>query len=128
MSTDRNEVRSRNLHSVVNSICSIINTHITFNNLVYFKLKNSSRAIPSDIIAKCSNMAFNVETLHSKIFITLNAFWSRNVNRQQQERSQIVIFSGLSLSCQSNSQKLTRFKIAAGNFFTKAVFQPENFT
>ena len=35
--------------------------------------------------------------------------WSRNVHGQQQERSEILIFSGLSLSRRPNSEKLASF-------------------
>ena len=48
------------------------------------------------------------------------------VHRQPPERSDVFIFSCLSLWCRSNSEKLMRFKIAAhtlmtfaGDFFTE---------
>ena len=51
---------------------------------------------------------------------------------QQPERSEIFIFSGLSLSRRSNSEKLTRLKIAAdnlivfaGEFFTEEIEDPK---
>ena len=47
---------------------------------------------------------------------------------QQPERSEIFIFTGLSMSRRSNSEKLTRLKIAidnlivfAGEFFTEEI-------
>ena len=43
------------------------------------------------------------------VLITFNVLWSRNVHRQQPERSDIFLFSTLSLSHQSNSEKTTRF-------------------
>ena len=68
--------------------------------------------------------------LHCKLVSILisNVLWSCNVQRQQPERIEIFIFPGLSLSHQSNSENLTRFKIAAdtlmtfaGEFFTKEI-------
>ena len=51
---------------------------------------------------------------------------------QHPERSEIFIFSGLSLSRRSNSEKLTRLKIAAdnlivfaGEFFTEEIEDPK---
>ena len=57
-------------------------------------------------------------------FLSPNGLRWCNVRRQQPERSEIFIFSGLSLLYRSNSENLTRFKIAAdtmtfaGEFFT----------
>ena len=45
------------------------------------------------------------------VFKLVSVLWSRKVHRQQQERSEVFIFSGLSLSRRSNSEKLTGFKI-----------------
>ena len=50
---------------------------------------------------------------NSSQFLSPNVLWSRNVQRQQPERIEIFIFSGLSLSHRSNGENLTRFKIAA---------------
>ena len=62
-----------------------------------------------------------------------NLFWSRNIQRQQPERSEIFIFSGLSLSRRSDSEKPTRFKIEAdilityaGEFFTEEIEDTES--
>ena len=59
-------------------------------------------------------------------FLSPNVLWSCNVHGQLPERSDIFTFSGLSLWRRSNSEKLTRFKIAAdtlmtfaGEFFTE---------
>ena len=54
-----------------------------------------------------------VHIVNSSQFLSPNVLWSRNVQRQQPERIATLIFSGLSLSHPSNSENLTRFKIAA---------------
>ena len=71
--------------------------------------------------------------VNSSEFLSPNALWSCNVHRQQPERSKIVIFSGLSLSHRSNSENLTRFKIAAdilmafaGEFLTEEIEDTES--
>ena len=56
---------------------------------------------------------FKKGLVNSSQFLALNVLWSCNVHRQQPERSKIFIFSGLSLSHRSNSEKLRRLKIAA---------------
>ena len=74
--------------------------------------------------------------LHCKlvsILISPNVLWSRNIQRQQPEESETFIFSGLSLSLRSDSEKLTRFKIEAdilitfaGEFFTEEIEDTES--
>ena len=51
--------------------------------------------------------------VNSSQFLSPNVLWSCNVHRQQPERSKIFIFSCLSLSYRSNSEKLRRLEIAA---------------
>ena len=71
--------------------------------------------------------------VNSSQFLSPNVLWSCNVHRQQPERSNIFIFSGLSQSHRSNSEKLRRFKIAAdiliafaGEFFTEEIEDTES--
>ena len=71
--------------------------------------------------------------VNSPEFLSPNVLWSCNVHRQQQEKSKIFIFSSLSLSHRSSSEKLTRFKIAAniliafaGEFFTEEIEDTES--
>ena len=71
--------------------------------------------------------------VNSSQFLSPNVLWSCNVHRQQAERSKIFISSGLSLSHQANSEKVTRFKIAAdiliafaGEFFTEEIEDTES--
>ena len=66
--------------------------------------------------------------VNSSQFLSPNVLLSCNLHRQQLERRKIFIFSGLSLSHRSNSEKLTGFKIApdilvafAGEFFTEEI-------
>ena len=55
-----------------------------------------------------------IHIANSSQFLSPNVLWSRNVQRQEPERIEIFIFSGLSLSHWSNNEtRLTRFKIAA---------------
>ena len=63
------------------------------------------------------------------LLVSRFVLWSRNVHRQQPERSEIFIFSGLSLSGLS----LARFKITAdiltafaGEFFTEEIKDTES--
>ena len=42
--------------------------------------------------------------VNSSQSLSPNVLWSRNVHKQQPERSKIFIFSALSLLCQSNSE------------------------
>ena len=75
---------------------------------------------------------FQRKDLHGKLvslLVSRFVLWSRNVHRQQSERSEIFIFSGLSLSGLS----LARFKITAdiliaiaGEFFTKEIEDTES--
>ena len=70
--------------------------------------------------------------VNSSQFLSPNVLWSCNVQRQQPERSKIFIFSGLSLSHRSNSEKLRRFTVCniaadiliafAGEFFKTFFF------
>ena len=60
-----------------------------------------------------SNFVLKKGLVNSSQFLSPNVLWSCNVHRQQPERSKIFIFSGLSMSHRSNSEKLRRFKIAA---------------
>ena len=80
-----------------------------------------------------SNFKKKKGLVNSSEFLSPNALWSCNVHRQQPERSKIVIFSGLSLSHRSNSENLTRFKIAAdilmafaGEFLTEEIEDTES--
>ena len=60
--------------------------------------------------------SFKKGLVNSSQFLSLNVLWSCNVQRQQPERCKILVFSGLSLSHRSNSEKLKGFtvcKIAA---------------
>ena len=59
---------------------------------------------------------FNIFIANSSQFLAPNVLWSRNVHRQQPERSEIFIFSGLSLA---------RFKVTADILM---VFASEFFT
>ena len=52
---------------------------------------------------------FLKKDLNSSQFLSPDVLWSRNVYRQQPEMSEIFIFSGLSLSRRSNSEKLQRY-------------------
>ena len=53
-------------------------------------------------------------------FLLPNVLWSRNVNRQPPERSDIFIFFGLSLSRRSNTERLRRLKIVVDTLMTFA--------
>ena len=87
----------------------------------------SQKLRPLDCLKK-KDLHFFEKDLHCKLVSVLitNVLWSRNVHRQPPERSDIFIFSSLLLWRRSNSEKLTRFKIAAdtlmtfaGEFFTE---------
>ena len=60
---------------------------------------------------------------NSSQFSSPNVLWSRNVQRQQPERIEIFIFPGLSLSHRSNSENLTRFKIAADTLINEVCWR-----
>lgn len=57
---------------------------------------------------------------NSSRFLLSNVLWSRNVNRQPPERSDIFIFFGLSLSRRSNTERLRRLKIVVDTLMTFA--------
>ena len=83
---------------------------------------------------RVTDLEFFLEALvHPSQFLSRNVLWSRNVHKQQPERNELFIFSGLSLTHRSNSEKLTRFKIAAdilmefaGEFFTEEIKDTES--
>ena len=58
--------------------------------------------------------------VNSSQFLSPDVLWSRNVHRQPPERSDLFIFSGLSLWRRSNSEKLTMLKIAVDTLITFA--------
>ena len=66
---------------------------------------------------------FNYLHANSSQFLSPNVLWSRNVQRQQPERIEIFIFPGLSLSHRSNSENLTRFKIAADTLINEVCWR-----
>ena len=71
-----------------------------------------------------SNIFFQfIYIANSSQFLSPNVLWSRNVQRQQPERIEIYIFSGLSLSHRSNSENLTRFKIAADTLINEVCWR-----
>ena len=72
------------------------------------KIQTLKTQTPKNQILKTQTPQNNIKRFKpASILITV--LWSRNVHRQQPERSKIFIFSGSSLSRQSNSEKHTRF-------------------
>ena len=78
-------------------------------------IKGVSRKLISDLRPQTPKTQTFIA--NSSQFLSPNVLWSHNVQRQQPERIEIFIFSGLSLSHRSNSENLTRLMTFAGEFF-----------